>query len=172
MSSPLLQVRVQAQAIDVAAEDAGLQERSGHGAGARVSFVGLVRADPDEGVTELSLEHYPGMTERVLGDILSSAAERWPLLAAGVVHRVGAMRLGENIVWVGVTAAHRQAAFMAAEFIMDQLKTTAPFWKKQTAAAGARWLAARASDEQASRRWALAEPAIPPAAVCRDDKDR
>ncbi len=172
MSASALQVRIQNTAIDVAAEDAALLGRSGDGAGARVSFVGLVRADPDGGVRGLTLEHYPGMTERALGDILAAAAARWPLLAAGVVHRIGPMQLGENIVWVGVTAAHRQAAFMAVEFIMDLLKTEAPFWKKAVGAAGEHWVSARASDEQARQRWAQAGSATLPTAVSPDDKGR
>ena len=101
----------------------------------------------------LELEHYPGMTEKSITAIMSEAAGRWPLLAAGVVHRVGDLVPGDRIVWVGVSSAHRGAAFSACEFIMDYLKTGAPFWKKEVGPEGEHWVAARASDDERAERW-------------------
>ncbi len=123
-------------------------------AGAVVTFVGLVRDfNQGEDVAGLSLEHYPGMTEKSLLDIETQAKERWPLLDTQIIHRVGDLDLGDQIVFVGVSSAHRQAAFSACEFIMDYLKTQAPFWKKERTEAGSHWVDARESDDSAAKRW-------------------
>lgn len=118
------------------------------------SFVGLVRdfAD-DDGVTAMTLEHYPGMTERQLEAIEAQAHERWPLAATKIIHRVGRMEPGERIVFVAAASAHREAAFQACHFLIDWLKTRAPFWKKEEGASGARWVEAKGSDDAAAMRW-------------------
>jgi molybdopterin synthase catalytic subunit len=152
-----MSMRVQ---IDVQVEDfdAGVEIRwlraAGDDVGAVVNFIGTVSVS-NEGqvVTALELEHYPGMTEKSIGAIIDAAAQRWELHAARVVHRVGLLTAGEQIVFVGVAARHRGAAFAACEFIMDYLKTRAPFWKKERTENGARWLDARASDTRAATRW-------------------
>ena len=99
------------------------------------------------------LEHFPGMTEKALGKIVEQAQQRWPLLGIGVIHRIGRLEPGEPIVFVGVSSAHRQAAFDACNFVMDYLKTRAPFWKKEDTADGPRWVEGRASDQVAAHRW-------------------
>lgn len=122
--------------------------------GAIATFTGYVRADKGEGeVQSLQLEHYPGMTEKSIEEILNLARERWPLLAAKVVHRVGCLYSGEQIVWVGVSSSHREAAFSACEFIMDYLKTRAPLWKKEVGPQGERWVEAKETDRQRNKRW-------------------
>tara|TARA_R110000796_G_scaffold127333_4_gene242586 strand:+ start:49777 stop:50259 length:483 start_codon:yes stop_codon:yes gene_type:complete len=124
------------------------------GIGAVVTFVGYVRDfNLGQDVAGMLLEHYPGMTEKALQGIAAEAAERWPLLGVEVLHRVGQLAPGEPIVFVGVSAAHRQAAFDACHFIIDYLKTRAPFWKKEATPAGSVWVEARASDEAALQRW-------------------
>lgn len=128
------------------------------GAGGIASFTGLVRADDSVGLLEL--EHYPGMTEAMLLRLAEGAATRWGLLAASVVHRVGPMRPGERIVFVGTAAAHRAAALEACAYLIDRLKTDAPFWKRETRGEDARWVEARAADDAAAERWA--EPVHPP----------
>ena len=122
--------------------------------GAVASFIGLVR-DINEGadVSDMTLEHYPGMTERAIENICREAAERWEVLDARVVHRVGTLRPTEPIVIVVVASGHRGDAFAACEYIMDFLKTRAPFWKKERTGDGERWVAARASDDEAAARW-------------------
>ena len=122
--------------------------------GAVASFIGLVR-DVNEGsdVSEMTLEHYPGMTERAIENICRDAAERWDVLDTRVVHRVGTLRPTDPIVIVVVASGHRGDAFAACEFIMDFLKTRAPFWKKERTGGGERWVAARASDDKAAARW-------------------
>ncbi|MEL0169160.1 MAG: molybdopterin synthase catalytic subunit MoaE [Pseudomonadaceae bacterium] len=124
------------------------------GVGAVVGFVGYVR-DYNDGdpVSGMWLEHYPGMTEKALAGIVEQAQARWPLLDVQVLHRVGQLEPGEPIVFVGVASAHRQAAFEANAFIMDYLKTRAPFWKRESTPGGERWVDARDSDEQALSRW-------------------
>ena len=123
-------------------------------AGAIVTFTGTVRnMNLGDSVGGLYLEHYPGMTEKALQDIVAEASERWELQACRVIHRVGQMHPGDRIVFVGVTSAHRKAAFEACEFIMDYLKTRAPFWKKETTLEGHRWVAEKDSDQQAAERW-------------------
>ena len=123
-------------------------------AGAIVTFTGTVRnMNLGDSVGGLYLEHYPGMTENALRDIVTEASERWELQACRVIHRVGQMHPGDRIVFVGVSSAHRKAAFEACEFIMDYLKTRAPFWKKETTQEGHRWVAERDTDQQAADRW-------------------
>lgn len=145
-------ISVQVEDFSVADEYARLAE--GSDAGAIVTFVGKVRDfNQGETVTGLSLEHYPGMTEKALAEIVGQARERWPLLQTRVIHRVGDLALGDQIVFVGVTSAHRGAAFEACEFIMDYLKTRAPFWKKEQTPETSRWVDARETDTTAAERW-------------------
>jgi molybdopterin synthase catalytic subunit len=144
-------VRVQTGDFDIGAELAGLR-REAPQSGALVSFIGLVR-DMGGAVRGLELEHYPGMTERALAVIEAEARDRWPLDACLVIHRIGRLGPGEQIVLVATASAHREAAFAAAEFVMDFLKSRAPFWKKETGPERARWVAARESDENALKRW-------------------
>ena len=122
--------------------------------GAVVSFIGLVR-DLNEGdqVSQLTLEHYPGMTEKSLEAIVSQAQNRWAIFDAVVIHRVGTLQATEQIVLVAVSSAHRSEAFKACEFIMDYLKTEAPFWKKERTQSGERWLDAKSTDDEARERW-------------------
>jgi molybdopterin synthase catalytic subunit len=150
----MIEVRVQAADFDLGAEIARLRAGDPR-IGAVVSFVGTVR-DMNDGdqVAELELEHYPGMTERALEDIVEQARARWPLYGALVVHRIGPMKPQEQIVLVACSAAHRGEAFAASEFIMDYLKTDAPFWKKEQTPNGARWVDARSSDDTAKAKWA------------------
>lgn len=145
-------ISVQHDDFSVADEYAKLSE--GNEAGAVVTFIGKVR-DFNQGdtVTGLSLEHYPGMTEKALQEIIVQARSRWPLLQTRVIHRVGDLDLGDQIVFVGVTSAHRGAAFEACEFIMDYLKTRAPFWKKEQTPLESRWVDARETDNSAADRW-------------------
>ena len=146
-------VRVQTQDFDLGAEIAALRAGDPR-VGAVASFVGTVRDVNDgSGVSTLTLEHYPGMTERSLEDICAQAKARWNILDTLVVHRVGALRPLDQIVLVAVTSAHRGEAFAACEFIMDYLKTQAPFWKKERTPQGDRWVDARASDDAAAERW-------------------
>ncbi|MCG9647047.1 molybdopterin synthase catalytic subunit MoaE [Vibrio brasiliensis] len=126
----------------------------GTSAGAVVTFVGKVRdMNLGDNVTGLSLEHYPGMTEKALGEICDEAEQRWPLLKIRVIHRVGDLDIGDQIVFVGVSSAHRGAAFEACEFVMDYLKTKAPFWKKERTSEATRWVDSRDSDAKAAERW-------------------
>ena len=149
----MIRVVVDPAAIDVAAEAAALER--GEGAGAVATFTGLVRAD--DGVDVLELEHYPGATEGALQALAEQASRRWGLSAATVVHRVGPMRPGERIVFVGTAAPHRAAALEACAFLIDRLKTDAPFWKRETRAEHSRWVEARTSDEAAAARWSEAQ---------------
>lgn len=146
-------IRVQTSDFDLAAEYRALRAASAQ-TGAIVTFTGLVR-DFNQGdqVATMTLEHYPGMTEKVLADIVARARQRWRLQAVGVVHRVGALAPGEQIVFVGSASAHRGDAFAACEFIMDFLKTRAPFWKKERTGSGERWVDERQSDGEAAQRW-------------------
>jgi molybdopterin synthase catalytic subunit len=128
--------------------------------GAIVTFTGTVRAEADEALVALTLEHYPGMTEAELGRVEAEACERWPLKGSTIVHRIGTLRPGDNIVLVVTASAHRQDAFAAAEFLMDYLKNRAPFWKKETLRDGtSRWVEARQIDLTAAARWRQGEPA-------------
>ena len=123
-------------------------------AGAVVTFTGCVRLQGERGeLLAMELECYPGMTESSLAAIVEEARQRWELLAVRVVHRVGRLLVGEEIVFVGVSARHRAVAFAAAEFIMDYLKTRAPFWKKEVTADGEYWVEQKQTDEQAVQRW-------------------
>lgn len=146
-----MSVSVQTEDFDVAAEIESVQAEGGD-AGAVATFTGFVRRG-EEGVTCLRLEHYPGMTESSLEAIEREAHERWPLLATRIVHRVGDMKPGERIVLVVTASAHRSAAFEAAEFLMDYLKTKAPFWKQEETSEGRRWVEERKSDSDAAGRW-------------------
>ena len=151
-------VRVQTADFDLS-EEVRLLRADRPEVGAVVTFVGTVR-DINEGasVAELELEHYPGMTEKALEDIVARACERFDLADALVVHRVGPMRPLEQIVLVVTLSAHRGEAFAACEFIMDYLKSEAPFWKKEQTPDGARWVDARSSDEAALKRWQQDRP--------------
>ena len=119
-----------------------------------VTFTGKVRNhNLGDSVSGLTLEHYPGMTEKALAEIISEARTRWPLQRVTVIHRVGELHAGEQIVFVGVSSSHRSAAFAGAEFIMDYLKTRAPFWKREATSEGGRWIEAKESDDNAANRW-------------------
>jgi len=148
-----MSVRVQAAPFDPGAETNAMHAAN-VGVGAVVAFVGYVR-DFNDGleVAGMFLEHYPGMTEKALGKIVAEAEQRWPLLKVEVLHRIGDLAPGEPIVFVGVASAHRQAAFDACNFIMDYLKTRAPFWKKERTSAGQRWVEGKQSDADAAGRW-------------------
>jgi molybdopterin synthase catalytic subunit len=146
-------VRVQTEDFDVGSEIAALR-RGDPTVGAVASFIGLVRdVNDSETVSEMTLEHYPGMTERALEQIVAQAKSRWDVIDVLVVHRVGRLRPLDQIVLVAVAGAHRGEAFAACEFVMDYLKTQAPFWKKERTPAGARWVEARAADDRAAERW-------------------
>jgi molybdopterin synthase catalytic subunit len=146
-------VSVQPEPFDIAAEQARLCAGN-PGVGALVSFVGLMRDHNDgQAVTRMRLEHYPAMTEKALGAIVQEARARWDLLGVRIVHRVGELKPGDPIVMVAVTSSHRGEAFRACEFLIDYLKTRAPFWKKETTAQGARWVDARETDDAAQARW-------------------
>jgi molybdopterin synthase catalytic subunit len=146
-------VRIQAEDFDLTTEVAQLRAANPK-VGAVVTFVGTVR-DLNEGerVAEMELEHYPGMTEQSIGAIIEQAGQRWPVSGALVIHRIGPLKPMEQIVLVAVMGAHRGEAFAACEFIIDYLKTEAPFWKKEQTPAGARWVDARVSDDAALQKW-------------------
>ena len=146
-------VRVQTEDFDVAREIAALRGSDAR-VGAVAAFIGLVRDINDAAaVSTLTLEHYPGMTEKALSGIVEQAKARWQIYDAVVIHRVGELEPTEQIVLVAVTSAHRGEAFAACEFIMDYLKTRAPFWKKEQTPTGERWVEARTSDDEAAARW-------------------
>jgi len=146
-------VRVQTGDFDVAREIAALRAGDPR-VGAVAAFIGLVRDINDAAaVSTLTLEHYPGMTEKALSRIVDEAKSRWNVYDALVIHRVGELKPTDQIVLVVVTGAHRGEAFAACEFIMDYLKTRAPFWKKERTPAGERWVEARASDDEKAARW-------------------
>jgi molybdopterin synthase catalytic subunit len=144
----MITIRIQAESFDIGSETAKL---SADGAGAVATFTGMVR--PDDGLSALTLEHYPQMTEREIARIAEDAQTRWPLLGVTIIHRVGRLTPGENIVLVAVAATHRGAAFQACEFLMDYLKTKAPFWKQEERGAATTWVESRQSDEDAAGRW-------------------
>ena len=148
-------VSIQTTDFDLGAEVAALRAAD-PGVGAVASFIGTVR-DRNEGlgVSAMELEHYPGMTERAIEAMIDAAQQRFEIRGARVVHRVGALRPRDQIVLVVVTASHRRAAFEACEFLMDYLKTQAPFWKKEQTPAGARWVDARSADDAALGRWGI-----------------
>lgn len=145
----MIRVHVSPTPIDLAAEMAGVERADG--AGAVATFTGLVRSD--DGVGTLELEHYPGATEAALTRLAEEATARWALGAATIVHRVGPMAPGERIVFVAAAAAHRGAALEACAYLIDRLKTDAPFWKRETRGGEARWVEARESDVDAAARW-------------------
>ncbi|MFZ2853918.1 MAG: molybdopterin synthase catalytic subunit MoaE [Rhodocyclaceae bacterium] len=146
-------VRVQEADFDVGAELAALRQGDAR-IGAIASFVGVVRDVNDgSGVCEMTLEHYPGMTEKALAAIVDDARARWNIFDALVIHRVGRLQPTDQIVLVAVSGAHRGEAFAACEFIMDFLKTRAPFWKREVTPEGARWVDARETDTAAAERW-------------------
>ena len=146
-------IRVQEADFDVGAELAALRAGDAR-VGALASFLGLVR-DLNDGasVSEMTLEHYPGMTEKALEEIVAEARGRWEIYDALVIHRVGPLKPCDQIVLVAVTSAHRGEAFAACEFIMDYLKTRAPFWKREATPDGGRWVDARETDDSAAMRW-------------------
>lgn len=145
-----VRVAIQTGDFDVNAEIASLAKGSSD-TGAVVTFTGLVRGD--DGLSSLTLEHYPGMTEREIARHVAEAEKRWPLLGATVIHRIGKLLPGERIVLVAVAAAHRAAAFEAANFLMDYLKTRAPFWKLEERSGRKKWVSARDEDSEAAKRW-------------------
>lgn len=146
-------VRIQSEDFDVGAEILNLRQGNGK-IGAVTSFIGLVRDLSDHSqVTEMTLEHYPGMTEKALSEIESEAKQRWNILNVLVIHRIGLLKPTDQIVMVAVSSAHRGEAFAACEFIMDYLKTRAPFWKKEQTETGAHWVDARETDEAFATRW-------------------
>jgi molybdopterin synthase catalytic subunit len=146
-------VRVQEADFDVGAELTALRAGDPR-VGALACFVGLVRDMNDgAGVSEMTLEHYPGMTEKALEAIVDEAGGRWDIYGVRVIHRVGPLRPCDQIVLVAVTSAHRGEAFAACQFIMDYLKTRAPFWKRETTPDGRRWVDAREADDAAAARW-------------------
>ena len=148
-------VRIQTEDFDAGAEMSAMR-RNNPAIGALASFVGVVR-DVNEGdaVSEMTLEHYPGMTQKAIEQIVQQARGRWNVIDALVVHRVGVLKPTDQIVLVIVASAHRGDAFAACEFIMDYLKTRAPFWKKESTPDGPRWVDARATDDMAAERWRL-----------------
>jgi molybdopterin synthase catalytic subunit len=148
-------VRIQTEDFDLSAEVAALRAGDA-GVGAVAVFVGTVRDRNDgQGVSRMELEHYPGMTERSIEAMIDEAHKRFDIRAARVIHRVGVLQPLEQIVYVGVSSGHRGEAFQACEFLMDYLKTQAPFWKKETTPEGARWVDARVSDDEALKRWGI-----------------
>lgn len=154
-------IRIQTEDFDLTTEIAALRAQQPQ-VGAVVSFIGTVR-DLNDGaaVSEMTLEHYPGMTEKALEQIVAQAQARWAFLDALVIHRIGPLLPLDQIVLVAVTAAHRGEAFAACEFIMDYLKTEAPFWKKEQTPEGARWVDARTTDTAALDKWDLLRNAKP-----------
>ena len=148
-----MSVRVQEADFDVGSELTALRAGDAR-VGALASFLGLVR-DLNDGasVSAMTLEHYPGMTEKALEEIVAEAKKRWDIYDALVIHRVGPLKPCDQIVLVAVTSAHRGVAFAACEFIMDYLKTKAPFWKKEATPDGGRWVDARETDDSAAARW-------------------
>jgi molybdopterin synthase catalytic subunit len=144
----MIRVSVDPAPIDLASELAGVEAS---GAGAVATFTGIVRSD--DGVTCLELEHYPGMTEAALCDLAEAATTRWSLLAAVIVHRVGQMMPGDRVVFIATAASHRHAALDACAYLIDRLKTDAPFWKREHRDDATRWVDARAGDHQAAARW-------------------
>jgi len=146
-------IQIQTEAFNLNELNSGLHAED-HSVGAVATFVGYVRdINQGEKVSSLFLEHYPGMTERSLQLIVDQANERWPLQQVKIAHRVGLLNVGDPIVFVGVASEHRQAAFDACAFLMDSLKTRAPFWKREETRSGDRWVCSRESDRLAASRW-------------------
>jgi molybdopterin synthase catalytic subunit len=152
--SPVTSVRIQCEPFDVAKEAAALS-RGRTDVGALVTFTGICRGSENgEPIAALTLEHYPGMAETEIERHVAEAAERWPLIGVTVIHRHGRIQPGEDIMMVATASSHREAAFAAAEFLMDYLKTRAPFWKQVEKADGKIWVEAKAADDAAAGRWA------------------
>jgi molybdopterin synthase catalytic subunit len=156
-------IRIQSLPFDPGAELGAFAAACARGTGGIASFVGLVRDDGANRLVAMTLEHYPGMTERQLAEIDAQAQARWALTGTLIIHRYGRMLPSEPIVLVATASAHRRAAFEACEFLIDWLKTKAPFWKLEETEAGAEWVAAKASDDDAAARWQApaAEPKLP-----------
>lgn len=149
----MITVRVQSEDFDISAELAQLRSASSQ-VGAIASFVGVVRdLNEGSGIASMELEHYPGMTESSIQAIVEEALQRWPLLGVTVIHRVGKLAPSDQIVLVATSSLHRGAAFSSCEFIMDYLKTRAPFWKKEKTDKGERWVDSRSEDLEAASRW-------------------
>ncbi|MRD45941.1 molybdopterin synthase catalytic subunit MoaE [Caenimonas koreensis] len=153
-----MRVRVQPEDFDLAAEVAALRSEDKR-VGAVCAFIGTVR-DRNDGasVSSMELEHYPGMTEQAIEDMIDEAHRRFDIFAARVIHRIGLLQPLDQIVMVAVTSAHRGESFKACEFLMDYLKTQAPFWKKEVTPEGSRWVDARASDDAALAKWGISRP--------------
>ncbi len=152
MSAPVT-IRLQAADFDVAAETAALT-RGRTDIGAVVNFIGICRSgEGSDAITALTLEHYPGMAEEEIARHANEALARWPLTGLTIIHRYGRLKPGENIMMVLTASAHRSAAFEAAEFLMDYLKTAAPFWKREERTDGSHWVEAKSEDDSAAARW-------------------
>ena len=147
-----MRILIQEHPFDLGQEAQNFADRQNN-AGAIVTFTGIVRDTSARDLQTLAIEHYPAMTEKAISDIAQRAIDRWSLQDALVLHRYGNLALGEGIMMVATAAAHRSDAFAAADFLMDYLKSRAPFWKKEVTASGANWVEAKDSDEQALRRW-------------------
>jgi molybdopterin synthase catalytic subunit len=146
---------IQSADFDLSTEVAALRHDD-HGVGAVASFIGTVRDRSDGSyVSAMELEHYPGMTERAIDQMIDQAFQRFALRAVRVIHRIGLLQPGDQVVLVAVSSAHRAAAFQGCEFLMDYLKTQAPFWKKESTPEGERWVDARVADDAALARWGL-----------------
>lgn len=144
-------IHIQVEDFDVSEEVDALTRDDPAATGAVATFTGYVRGD--DGLKALTLEHYPGMTEREIARIAAEAEKRWPISGVTIIHRVGHLKVGERIVLVAVASSHRAAAFAACEFLMDFLKTRAPFWKKEERGGGGEWVEAKSSDDAAAERW-------------------
>jgi len=144
-------IHIQVEDFDGSEEIDALTREQPEGTGAVATFTGYVRGDG--GLSALRLEHYPGMTEREIARIAAEAGTRWPLSGVTIIHRVGRLKVGERIVLVAVASSHRAAAFAACEFLMDFLKTRAPFWKEEERGGVAQWVEAKSSDDAAAERW-------------------
>ena len=145
-------IRIQNEDFDIAALNRELLAERNN-VGAIASFIGLVRDLEDDSLRQMTLEHYPGMTEKALQDIAEKAQERWKIIDLGIIHRIGALAPADQIVVVSVLSAHRADAFEACQFIMDYLKTDAPFWKKEVSDQGSKWVESRKSDIFAQKKW-------------------
>jgi molybdopterin synthase catalytic subunit len=151
-------VSIQTEDFDLSAEVAALQAAD-PAVGAVCTFLGTVRdRNEGQGISVMELEHYPGMTEKAIEAMIDEAHQRFDILGARVIHRVGLLQPTDQIVWVAVSSAHRGQSFLACEFLMDYLKTQAPFWKKEQTPQGARWVDARVSDDAALARWGISRP--------------
>lgn len=158
-ASTNVSIQVRVQEADFCQAEEYLKLTNASHCGAVVTFTGLVRELADGNLQAMHLEHYPGMTEQVLQHLAEQAQQGWQVEQITIVHRVGSLALNEQIVFVGVASAHRRAGFEACMFIMDYLKTQAPFWKREETAAGSAWVAAKASDTAAAQRWKQSDAA-------------